>query len=110
MVNEVTCQTIKDITLSNEGKKSLKAITEKIKLGKYLKPIMLGGVLFNTVVHDRAIPQIFTVTSTDWLAVAQAMKSLDTITKEAVRMEIKLMIIASKGKEKTFWRSMNECY
>ena len=110
MVKEMTCQTMKDISLSSEDKKSLKVITEKIKLGKYLKPIMLGGVLPNAVVHDKAIPQIFTVTSTDWLTVAQAMKSLDTLTKEIVRKEIKLMILDTKGKEKTFWRNMRDCY
>lgn len=106
----MTCQTIKDIPLSSEGKKSLKVITEKIKLGKYLKPIMLGGVLFNAVVHDKAIPQIFTVTSTDWLMVAQAMNSLDVITKKIVRAEIEEMMLVTKGKEKIFWKNMYECY
>ncbi len=82
----------------------------KIKLASYLKPIMLGGVLFNALVHDKAIPQIFTVTSTDWLTVAQAMRSLDEATKTAVKTEIKLMILDTKGKENTFWRNMHECY
>lgn len=106
----MTCQTIKDIPLSIESKKSLKVIVEKIKLASYLKPIMLGGVLFNALVHDKAIPQIFTVTSTDWLTVAQAMRSLDEATKTAVKTEIKLMILDTKGKENTFWRNMHECY
>jgi len=106
----MTCQTIKDISLSSEGKKSFEAITEKIKLGKYLKPIMLGGGLFNALVHDKAIPQVFTVTSTDWLTITQAMKSLDIITNNIVRMEIAKMMLDTKGKEKTFWMNMYECY
>jgi len=110
MVNKMACQSIKDISLSSEGKKSFDAITKKIKLGSYLKPIMLGGVLFNALVHDKAIPQVFTVTSTDWLTIAQAMKSLGIITNKIVRTEIEEMMLITKGKEKAFWVNMYECY
>ncbi len=71
---------------------------------------MLGGVLFNAIVHDKVISQVFTVTSTDWLAVTQAMKSLDIITNKIVQTEIEEMMLITKGKEKTFWVNMYECY
>jgi len=86
------CQVINNITLSTESKKTLKVITEKIKLGAYSKPIMAGGVLFNALVHGKS------------------MKSMDAVTKRAVQMEIEIMILNTKGKENTFWKNMYECY
>ncbi len=106
----MTCQVINNITLSVESKKTLKVITEKIKLGSYSKPIMAGGVLFNALVHGKAIPLIFSVTSTDWIALSKAMKSMDAVAKRAVQTEIELMILNTKGKENTFWKNMYECY
>jgi hypothetical protein len=106
----MACQPMNSVTLSAESKKTLKVIADKIKLGNYLKPIMAGGTLFNALVSDKAIPVIFNVTSTDWVTLAQALQSVNAITKRAVQTEIELMILNTTGKENIFWKNMYECY
>jgi len=53
---------------------------------------------------------IFNVTTTDWVALAQAIKSVNSITKRVIRQEIELMLLKTDGKEQKFWRSLYECY
>lgn len=106
----MACQPISGVILSAGSKKALKIISDKIKFGNSLRPIMAGGTLFNALANDRVIPVFFNVTSTDWVALAQAMKSVNAITKRAVQIEIELMILDTKGIENLFWKSMYECY
>ena len=106
----MACQPVNGVTLSARSKKTLKIISDKIKFGNSLRPIMAGGTLFNALVNDRVIPVFFNVTSTDWVTLAQAMKSVNAITKRAVQTEIEQMILDTKGRKYLFWKNMYECY
>ncbi len=93
------CVPMDGVSLSADSKKTLKDIAHKIKLGQMLKPILVGGTLFNALVSDKAIPVMFNVTSTDWGTLAQATKSVNAIVRRSVQTEIEMKILSTLGKE-----------
>lgn len=106
----MVCAALTGVTLSPAGKKTLKDIAQRAKLATLLKPVMAASTLFNALVDNNAIPVIFNVQSTDWVALAKAMKSVDPIARKAIQTEISMRILDTTGKENTFWKYMYECY
>jgi len=95
--------------LSEKSQEALVNISDKVKLGNILKPILASATLFNALVNDRAIPVLFSVKYTDWEALTKAMKSVNAVVKRSVRTEVEYRILSTTGKERLFWKNMYEC-
>ncbi|RDH46211.1 hypothetical protein [Zooshikella ganghwensis] len=107
MANFGNCPTVEGVQLDNEGRQSLEQIFKVLKYGKALRGVLVGGNLVNALVHDKAAPQAFSVYSTDWGVVAQAVDSVSAIERERIRTISGLQVLRTQGKANAFWKAFN---
>jgi hypothetical protein len=87
-----SCQAIHGLVIDSKSAKALQNIKQKVGLGNALASVMSIGVFSNIFTRSNVVQATYNISQTDWGLYAQSIKSIPSITRKSMLIEMEVMI------------------
>ena len=101
------CPSINNLKLDTYGQRAMQEIADKRELGQMLNPVLVGGTFMSIFLGSNTWQSAFSVASTDWSVLANAIQKTGSITRKQIELIAGMAALESSGHDqKMFFRAI----